>query len=209
MTRKQGRTTFFPTLKRGQTPFFFAVAAALVASCASSPPPPGWQLSAATSLAAFQKHYLEGDSKLAEVEFALAKSEIRKTGRADLIARAELLRCAARTASLEFDDCPGFERLRADAGAEEVAYADFLSGKRERSASDEPLSRLVGAGVAMRTGKLTPAQINGAIDLASAQGWRRPLLAWLEVEAKRADATGDQATAQRLRRRILLILEQK
>jgi hypothetical protein len=119
------------------------------------------------------------------------------------------LRCAARTASLEFDDCPAFEKLRADAGAEEVAYADFLSGKRERAASDEPLSRLVGAGVAMRAGKVTPAQISGAIDLASGQGWRRPLLAWLEVEAKRAEATGDQAAAQRLRRRISLILEQK
>ena len=196
-TQKQGRTTFFLLL------------AALVASCASGPPPADWQLGAASSLAAFQKHYLEGDTKLAEVEFALAKSEIRKTGRADLLARAELLRCAARTASLEFDDCPAFEALRADAGAEEVAYADFLAGKRERTASDEPLSRLVGAGVAMRTGKVTPTQISAAVDSASAQGWRRPLLAWLEVEAKRAEATGDQVAAQRARRRVSVILEGK
>ena len=127
------------------------------------------------------------------------------TGRSDLVARAELVRCAARTASLEFDNCPGFERLRADAGAEEIAYADFLSGKRERSVGDEPLSRLVGAGVAMRSGKVTPAQISAAIDVASAQGWRRPLLAWLGVETKRAEAAGDQEAAERLRRRIALI----
>jgi hypothetical protein len=192
-TQKQGRTTFFLLL------------AALVASCSSGPPPADWQLGAASSLAAFQKHYLEGDTKLAEVEFALAKSEIRKTGRADLLARAELLRCAARTASLEFDDCPGFEALRADAGAEEVAYADFLAGKRERSAADEPLSRLVAAGVAMRSGKVTPMQITAAIDVASAQGWRRPLLAWLEIEAKRAEAAGDREAAERLRRRMALV----
>ena len=204
-------------MKQGQTPFprkqgrttFSLIAAMLLASCASGPPPADWQLGAASSLAAFQKLYLEGDTKLAEVEFALAKSEIRKTGRPDLLARAELLRCAARTASLEFDDCPGFEVLRADAGAEEVAYADFLAGKRERAASDEPLSRLVGAGVAMRAGKVTPTQISAAIDSASAQGWRRPLLAWLEVEAKRAEGAGDQVGAQRARRRVSLILEGK
>ncbi len=185
------------------------LAAILVASCASGSPPPDWQLGAAASLAAFQKHYLEGNTNLAEVEFSLAKAEIRKTGRADLLARTELLRCAARTASLEFDDCPAFEKLRADAGAEEVAYADFLAGKRERAASDEPLSRLVGSGVAMRAGKVTPTQIAAAIDAASAQGWHRPLLAWLEVEVRRSEAAGDRAAAQRYRRRISLILEGK
>ena len=61
-----------------------------------------------------------------ELEFARARAELGSTGSADLVARAELIRCAARAASLEFDNCPGFEKLRADAGAEELAYADFL-----------------------------------------------------------------------------------
>jgi hypothetical protein len=52
---------------------------------------------------------------------------------------------------------------------------------------------------------LTPAGIDLATDAASTQGWRRPLLAWLGVQAERAKAQGDEATLQRLRRRIALV----
>ncbi|MDA0276096.1 MAG: hypothetical protein O3A91_07035, partial [Proteobacteria bacterium] len=164
--------------------------------------PPDWQLDARAALQGFEKHYLEGNAKLAETEFARAREEIRRTGRGDLLARAELIRCAARTASLEIDSCPGFEALRRDAGAEELAYADYLAGKGKHTVTEDALSRLVAAGVAFRTTTVTPAQIAAAIDTASAQGWRRPLLGWLEVEAKRAEAAGDREAAERLRRRI-------
>ena len=45
------------------------------------------------------------------------------------------------------------------------------------------------------------------MDTASAQGWRRPLLAWLGVQAMRATQAGDTAEAQRIQRRINLITE--
>jgi len=181
------------------------LAAFVLAGCAGAPPPPDWQLNAQSALAAFERHYLSGDTRLAEQEFARAKAEIARTGRGDLVARAELVRCAARAASLEFDDCPGFEALRADAGAEEVAYSEYLAGRRERAAAEEPLSRLVAAGVQLRSGTVTPAAIAGAVDIASAQGWRRPLLAWLGVQLKRAETAGDLTAALGLRRRIELI----
>jgi len=57
----------------------------------------------------------------------------------------------------------------------------------------------------MRSGRIDPAAISGAIETASAQGWRRPLLAWLGVQAKRAEDAGDVETAARIRRRIALI----
>lgn len=195
--RKQGRTTIFLAA---------LASAALVAGCAGGPVPPDWQLDARAALQGFEKHYLEGNTKVAEAEFARAKDEIRRTGRGDLLARAELIRCAARTASLEVDDCPGFEALRRDAGAEELAYADYLAGKGKHAVTEDALSRLVAAGVAFRTASVTPAQIAAAIDTASAQGWRRPLLAWLEVEARRAEASGDREAAARLRRRIALVV---
>ena len=44
-----------------------------------------------------------------------------------------------------------------------------------------------------------------AADTASAQGWRRPLLAWLDVQARLADERGDAAEAARLRRRMGLV----
>lgn len=194
--KNQGRTTIFLAA---------LASAALVAGCAGGPTPPDWQLDARAALQGFEKHYLEGNTKVAEAEFARAKDEIRRTGRGDLLARAELIRCAARTASLEIDNCPGFEALRREAGAEELAYADYLAGMGKHPVTEDALSRLVAAGVAFRTTTVTPAQIAAAIDLASAQGWRRPLLAWLEVEARRAEASGDREAAERLRRRIAIV----
>lgn len=178
----------------------------LLSACAGGPPPPDWQLQARAALAAFERHYLEGDTRLAETEFARLRAQIAKTGRLDLLARAELARCAARTASLEFDGCPGFEALRADAGAEELAYGEYLAGRRTRPAGEEPLSRLVHAGVALRAGAITPAEIAAAVEIASAQGWRRPLVAWLEVAARRAEAAGEREAAARLRRRLAAAL---
>lgn len=188
---------------RAQVRHSLAVAL-LVGGCSSAPQPPEWQGNAAGSLLVFQERYLAGDAKGADDAFAYARSELTATGRADLVARAELIRCAAQVASLVFERCAGFEALRADAGADERAYADYLEGRVPRGASNEPLSQLVAYGVQMRTARITPQGIAAAVDISSGQGWRRPLLAWLGVQLKRAEAAGDSETAARLRRRIEL-----
>jgi hypothetical protein len=59
--------------------------------------------------------------------------------------------------------------------------------------------------VQFNSGKATPETISSAIDLASAQGWRRPLLSWLGVQEKRAEAAGDREALERIRRRIALV----
>ena len=178
---------------------------ALLAGCSGGPVPPDWQANSHSALNAFQSYYLKGDTRAAALEFDRAVAELRSTGRGDLVARAELVRCAVRAASLEFDSCPGFEKLRADAGAEELAYAEYLAGRAERAASEDVLSKLVSYGVRLGGNKITPPEIASAIDIASEQGWRRPLLAWLGVEEKRAEAAGDAAAAERLRRRMALV----
>lgn len=204
------------------------VALALLAACAGAPVPPGWQANAQLALRNFSAAYFDGNTRLAAQEFAHARAEIASTGRPDLLARAELVRCAARVASLEFDDCAEYQALAADAGAEERAYAAFLAGRWQgldaallpaqhrallAGAADagtlaaiaDPMSRLVAAGVLFRIGRLTPAGIAAAAETASANGWRRPLLAWLGVQAQRADAAGDGAAAARIRRRIEIV----
>ena len=178
----------------------------LISGCAGGPVPPDWQLNSIAALNSFQQHYLRGDTRAAESEFERARSELRSTGNAALVARAELVRCAVRAASLEFDNCPDFEKLRADAGAEEVAYAEYLAGRADRTPGDAALSKLVSFGLRLNSNKITPAEIALAVELASAQGWRRPLLAWLGVAEKRAEAAGDQQALERIRRRILLTL---
>lgn len=190
---------------RAQDRNSLALAALLLAACSSAPPAPEWQGNAAGSLQVFHSRYLAGDTKGADDAFAFARSELAATGRADLVARAELIRCAAQVASLAFERCEGFERLRADAGPEERAYADYLEGRVPRAASSEPFSQLVAYGVQMRTTRITPQGIAAAVDISSAQGWRRPLLAWLGVQLKRAEAAGDSETAARLKRRMELV----
>ena len=119
------------------------------------------------------------------------------------------------------DPCTGFDALRADAPPAEQAYADYLAGlphdaallpAAQRGAGPDtlgaigdPLARLVAAGVLLRTGRASPTVIAAAVDTASAQGWRRPLLAWLQLQLQRAEQAGAEADAQRLRRRIALI----
>jgi len=162
-------------------------------------------MNAVQALNAFQRLYFAGQTQAAEAEFRNARSELARTGRTDLIARAELVRCAVRAASLEFDECAGFEKLRYGARPEEIAYADYLAGRGRHAATDEALSRLVGAAVQLKTGTITPAAINAAVDISSAHGWRRPLLAWLAVQEKRALDAGDSEAAARIRRRIDLV----
>jgi hypothetical protein len=53
---------------------------------------------------------------------------------------------------------------------------------------------------------MSPAGIALATETASAQGWRRSLLAWLGVQVARAKATGDVAGVAQIRRRVDLIL---
>ena len=202
-----------------------AVMAIGLAGCSSQPPAPDWQGNAKGSIERSVAAYLTGDTRIEAAEFDRARSEVARTGRPDLVARIELMRCAAHVASLVFDDCPGFEALRAQAEPAQRAYVDYLAGRAADvallppaqqtgagagsgdmlKAIDDPLSRLVAIGVRMRANRIDPAAITLAIDTASEQGWRRPLLAWLNVQLKRAEAAGADDDVQRLRVRIVLV----
>ena len=64
---------------------------------------------------------------------------------------------------------------------------------------------LVAAAALLQAGRASPAVQALAVETASAQGWRRPLLAWLQVQAARAEQGGATEEAARLRRRIALV----
>lgn len=212
-----------------------ALAMALALAACAGTPQPDWQMNAHGALQRSLAAQLAGNDRVAQAEFDRARHEIAATGRADLMARAELSRCAAQVASLQFDTCPGFERLRADAPPAEQAYADLLLGRltpdqrpllpaaqqallapagrpadaalASLQAVADPLSRLLAAALALRDGRASPALLQLAVDTASEQGWRRPLLAWLRLQQQAADAAGDAPEAARLGRRIDLVLQ--
>jgi hypothetical protein len=202
--------------------------AGLLAACGSRPPAPDWQANSHGALERFTSAYLKGEARVEAVEFERARTELAATGQPGLVARAELTRCAAAVASLVLDACDGFERLRADAPPAERAYADYLAGRitpaqvpllpeqhravaagREDPAAvqaiADPLARLVAAGVLFRMGRASPEVVALAADTASRQGWRRPLLAWLGVQAQRAERAGARDDAERIRRRMDLV----
>lgn len=242
-------------------PMLLALCATLLGACASTPPPPDWQASAFAARNHYVSTYLEGNTRVADWEFARAQNEVSRTGRPDRMARLELVRCATQAASLVLEPCNGYLALAADALPPEQAYAAFLSGQwagldakllppayqslvqqpmpsaahgtaatqgatSSTSATsansvsgasgaaassllkpiEDPLSRLVAAAVLLQQGRIGPADVALAVDAASAQGWRRPLLAWLGVQFTRAHAAGDAAQAARVQRRIDTVL---
>ncbi|RZJ19797.1 MAG: hypothetical protein EOO54_14590, partial [Haliea sp.] len=71
-----------------------AAAVLALAACSSGPKPADWQLEAKTASERAVAAYMEGNTRVEAVEFARALSEVGSTGRVDLIARIELLRCA-------------------------------------------------------------------------------------------------------------------
>lgn len=196
----------------------------LLAACSGSAVQPDWQSNAHQSLELYSSAYLVGNTRLADQEFKRARSELASTGRFDLVARAELLRCGVEVASLEFNECPGFVVIAADASDAEQHYARFLKGRpvspsllpeqyraltsgqqSSLNSIEPPLSRLIAAGVMLRRGQVDTESMDVAIETASEQGWRRPLLAWLELRASQAEKTGDDGLAAKLRHKARLV----
>ncbi|GLS14232.1 hypothetical protein [Hydrogenophaga electricum] len=206
----------------------------VLAACSSSPPPPDWQMNAQSAVERAADAWLAGNDRVAQAEITRARSEVARTGQPALAARLELAHCATRVAALVFDACEAYAPLAIDAAAPEQAYARYLQGEAgsadaERLPSaqrplaqaslagagtdlapalariDDPLSRLVAAGVLLLRGQASPAVVADAVATASAQGWRRPLMAWLRVQQERARSGGAEDDVQRLQRRIDLV----
>lgn len=204
----------------------------LLAACSSQPPAPAWQMDSHGASQRALEAYLSGNNRVATLEWQHARQAIARTGQPARMARLELLQCAAQTASAMPWDCPRFEALRTDAAGPERAYAAYLAGQTLDPAQAallppaqqalalasmdaaaaahvlqlaDPLARLVAAGVLLRRSQASPAVVQAAVDTASQQGWRRPLLAWLGVQRQWAEQGGQPEAAARIRRRMDLV----
>lgn len=203
----------------------------VLAGCAGTPVP-DWKLNARNSTESATKAWLSGNDRVATAEFDRARREVRASGQADALVRVELLRCAAQVASLEFTECDAVAPYLQDATDASRVYARYLEGQdvgadagllpasqqsfvnaskggvvtaKQLVAVEDPLSRLVAAGVLARKGQVSSELVGAAVETASAQGWRRPLLAWLNVEKAAAEARGDSEGLARIQRRIDLV----
>lgn len=210
----------------GRRSMCLVLAAALSAAC-SHPTVPEWEERAHEGFEQYQRSYFAGD-RTADRDFRKAADALATTGKPELRARGELIGCALATAALDFERCNTWQSLQADADQADRAYGALLSGRFSgldakalpaqygglAKATDavarndalkrieDPLSRLIGAGAVFRAGDLSPEGVALAVDTASEQGWRRPLLAWLGAQAGLAEAAGDAAALARIRKRI-------
>lgn len=207
------------------------LAAVLLTGCAGGPPPADWQIAARDGLERFGYAWLSGETHTPEAPLASARKAVASTGRLDLAIRLELGRCGYLTAGLVFD-CAA-PAVESQAQPQDQAYARFLQGDwqgpgqlasqlepryrpllqagdaAQRNAAaraiSDPTSRLIAAAVLFKRSEATPELIATAIDTASAQGWRRPLLAWLGIAKRRAEQAGDSRAAAHYQQRIKLV----
>jgi len=209
------------------------IAACALSACASKPKSPDWAMNEQGAVERATDAYLSGKVQIAAVEWERARDEVRRTARPDLLARLELVRCAAQVAALETTACEAYEPLAASAAAPERAYARYLRGallsgdlallppqhQAVAAAADagpqaaaaalagmaDPLARLVAAGALAARGPVAMAVVQQAVDTASAQGWSRPLMAWLLNQRRLAQEQGDAALAAQAQQRLQLL----
>lgn len=212
-----------------------ALAAILViamTACGNQPPAPDWALNAEAAAQKASSAYLQGLQRVEALQWQKARDAVASTGQPALAAKLELMRCAAQVASLEWNDCPAYEALAQDSLPAEQAYARYLQARSQagdiellpeaqRAVSrqllgsgagvvavaeiKDPLSRLVAAGVLLRGGAAAPALLQQGVDTASEQGWRRPLMAWLLLQLKSEQQSGNREKVAQLERRLKLL----
>jgi hypothetical protein len=180
----------------------------------------------------YTRYYLEGQVQRADASFTQARKAVAATGNINAVGHLELVRCGLRTAALDFTPCSGYNQLAAlTSDPADAAYARFISGdwqglnrallppqyaafaaaapdsaeaQRIAVAISDPVSQLIATGLSIRRGKVDDVTLQAAVDTASAQGWRRPLLTYLKLQQQRST---DPAVLAALRTRIQLVEE--
>lgn len=204
----------------------------LLSACGSAgPPAPDWKTDAVDFIERYKKHALLGEHAVAERFFQRALHATGGAGRISETARLWLVRCATRRANLLDDDCSEYAELaKLETSAEDRAYYQFVTLKwseldaaklpaqyvglvksdparlnTQIAATEDPLSRLLAASLVTQRGHADHATLVIAMETASSQGWRQPLLTYLKLLEKNAAARGAMSDQQTYTVRIRLI----
>ncbi|HEX7970706.1 MAG TPA: hypothetical protein VF501_00555 [Thiobacillus sp.] len=203
-----------------------------LAACGSGgPPPPDWKRDAADLIERYQKYALRGENTLAERYFRQAVAATGGAGRVAETARLWLVHCATRRAMLIDDACTEYAALAGPSpDAADQAYYRFLtlrwdgldtallpgqhrdlvrapadSRRAVLGRIDDPLARLLDASLLLMRREADAASLALAVETASSQGWRQPLLTYLKLQQQQAIDQGNAAEQERLARRIQLV----
>lgn len=208
------------------------ILAILISACGSVTIVPDWKDKAYRQLDAYKTSFLTGREESTEPHFVKARRAISDGNDLNLLIIAYLTKYALHAAALESFDTSEFAKLyRLQPHAADMAYCHFLkgnftavdikvlpsryagvlqatdgkdaiSGAREIVAIDDPLSRLIACGVWVKYRPFDETILQIAIDTASANGWRRPLWAYLnqlqQYYADRSETAKSLAVKERL-----------
>ncbi len=207
----------------------------LLAGCSTSKPAPNWLSAGYNQLDNYKKHYLSGQEKIAALEFTDALKEIKKSGDLEILGRAQLIRMAVQTATLQ--DLTNAEYRKIEAVHPSPGNSNFYAflqgalaqvdakllpsqylgvvetfrrpGKGERLRAieqmEDPLSQLIAAGILVRMGEDNEALLQKAVATASAEGWKKALLAYLARLQAYYEGKQERSRAQAIEQRINLI----
>jgi hypothetical protein len=196
---------------------------------------PDWTNAAFNQLDAYKKGDLAGNTFIADLHFKKATEEIKKSGNLEILARAYLTKYAVRVAVLEkIDDREYLAIEKIQPSAANRNFHEFLKGnfdhvdqdllpeqyhgfltafrsRKEDSLADEllkiedPLSRLIAAGLLVRLDRYDERCLQIAIETASKNGWKKALLVYLETIQKYYEKKKEPEKAANTRKKIDLI----
>lgn len=210
---------------------FSLILSLLLAACGGGQAAPDWQYDAQTAVQRYTRHYLAGEVKLADASFSRARAAVAATGDVAAVGHIELVRCGLHAAALDFTPCSGYTELAGIRTTPvDSTYARFISGdwqgmetkllplqyaglvgaasqpqaaiNRAIVAISDPVSRLIASGLMVKRGTFDATTLQNAVDTASTQGWRRPLLTYLGLQVKQG---GDAAALAAIQARIRLV----
>jgi hypothetical protein len=204
-----------------------------LAGCGPKPIP--WFAAGHQQMENYKTDFLTGRAPIVtDMHFRKAVEEIKKSGDLDLLGKVWLTRMALQVAVLDEPDEGDYSRIEAvqsvpanrnfylflkgDAAAAgellPAQYRTFLPALQGGNATeteiavakiDDPLSRLIAAGLTVRRHAENEALLQMAVETASRNGWKRGLLAWLKRLAVFYEASGEAAKGAAVRQRIDLI----
>ena len=206
----------------------------LFLGCASKPIP-DWLNTSYNQLENYKKSYLSGENKIAAIQFKAAINEIRKSGDLEILSMAYLIRMALQATVLENMDDDEYLKIDAlQPSLPNRSFYAFLKGEinqvddsllpqhyrgfckalrqsagaeslQEIEKMEDPLSQLIALGIIVRLRQANEDVLKKAIDVASAQGWKKPLLVYLDRLQSYYEGKKDTDKATGIQQRIKLI----
>lgn len=178
--------------------------------CGGAKQIPEWMNVSFSQLENYKKNYLIGNDRIAELQFNKAVDEIKKSGNLEILGRTYLTKYGVHVAVLETFDDKDYLRIDAlQTVGQNRTFYHFLKGSfdkidetllpkhyegvlkilrkgksenaaHEISKMEDPLSKLIAAGLLVQNNIYDEGILKIAIDTASQNGWKKALLAYLE-----------------------------